>query len=795
MSSEELHATYTVSSGDERIYHTAHLSDSLDKLKGVSTKRQERFAHLGITTVFDLLMCMPRRYLDFTQQVDIAHAAINQTVTIVARIDSIKLTYPKPRLSIFEMFVVDKSAAMRLSFFRQPWLAKKYHVGDVVALSGKVAFSYGFKTMNAPLVEVLTPASSTPASTPASTPVSTDAAQPLMQGTYAQPTNMRVMPIYAICADISMTVYRAAVKQALAQYVPVVDWLPSTLIAKHQLLGINQAFLSMHAPRTCADVHHARRRFAYEELLYLQLALRMRHVNETGERTGFAHNTTGPCVERFLRALPFSYTTEQQQCADELLGDMATNKPMLRLLLGDVGTGKTAVCALGMAACCDTHTQAALMAPTVVLASQYTQSIGPLLDAAHISWALLTSATPAAERARICNDIARGAVTVVFGTVALLSKDIQFSALSYIIIDEQHRFGVHQREELQHKAQLSSERPGHTADVLMMSATPVPRSLALSLYGDMAVSRICHKPHAAATITTHIIPTENLFVAYSAMQEALSRGEQCYIICPSITESSADSTTTGATGSTDATGARAHADDACDVADAFVSQTKHIHAAQTVYEQLLRGEFSAWRIGLLTGALKTEDKERVMEAFRAHEIDVLVATTIVEVGVDVPNANTMLILDADRFGLATLHQLRGRVGRGSAPAQVFMHCAARPQTPARTRLTVLEHTNDGFELAQRDLELRSEGEILGYKQSGVQTLTFCDMVQDIDLIEAARVDADEIIEKSNHHPSQASAPTAPLPSPTQASHAQPASRASYDLLWAAVRRRFPEYSQ
>lgn len=778
MSSEELHTTYTVSSADERIYHTAHLSDSLDKLKGVSTKRQERFAHLGINTVFDLLMCMPRRYLDFTQQVDIAHAAINQTVTVIARVDSIKLTYPKPRLSIFEMFVVDKSAAMRLSFFRQPWLAKKYHVGDVVALSGKVAFSYGFKTMNAPLVEVLTPASSTPASLPAST----DVTQPLTQGTYAQPSNMRVMPIYAMCADISTAVYHAAVKQALAQYVPVVDWLPSTLVAKHQLLGVNQAFFSMHAPRTCADVHHARRRFAYEELLYLQLALRMRHVNETGERVGFAHVTQGPCVERFLRVLPFSYTTEQQQCADELLGDMAAKKPMLRLLLGDVGTGKTAVCALGMAACCDTHTQAALMAPTVVLASQYTQSIGPLLDAAHISWALLTSATPPAERARICNDIASGAVTVVFGTVALLSKDIQFSALSYIIIDEQHRFGVHQREELQRKAQLSSARSGHTADVLMMSATPVPRSLALSLYGDMAVSRICHKPHAGATITTHIIPTENLFVAYSAMQEALSRGEQCYIICPSITESSADSTTTGATGSTDATGARAHADDACDVADAFVSQTKHIHAAQTVYEQLLRGEFSAWRIGLLTGALKTEDKERVMEAFRAHEIDVLVATTIVEVGVDVPNANTMLILDADRFGLATLHQLRGRVGRGSAPAQVFMHCAARPQTPARTRLTVLEHTNDGFELAQRDLELRSEGEILGYKQSGVQTLTFCDMVQDIDLIEAARVDADEIIEKSTQ-------------TCEHTSHTQSTSCNSYDLLWAAVRRRFPEYSQ
>lgn len=772
MSSEELHTTYTVSSADERIYHTAHLSDSLDKLKGVSTKRQERFAHLGINTVFDLLMCMPRRYLDFTQQVDIAHAAINQTVTIIARVDSIKLTYPKPRLSIFEMFVVDKSAAMRLSFFRQPWLAKKYHVGDVVALSGKVAFSYGFKTMNAPLVEVLTPASSTPASLPAST----DVTQPLTQGTYAQPSNMRVMPIYAMCADISTAVYHAAVKQALAQYVPVVDWLPSTLVAKHQLLGVNQAFFSMHAPRTCADVHHARRRFAYEELLYLQLALRMRHVNETGERVGFAHVTQGPCVERFLRVLPFSYTTEQQQCADELLGDMAAKKPMLRLLLGDVGTGKTAVCALGMAACCDTHTQAALMAPTVVLASQYTQSIGPLLDAAHISWALLTSATPPAERARICNDIASGAVTVVFGTVALLSKDIQFSALSYIIIDEQHRFGVHQREELQRKAQLSSARPGHTADVLMMSATPVPRSLALSLYGDLTVSRICHKPHAGATITTHIIPTENLFVAYSAMQEALSRGEQCYIICPSITESSADSTTTDSPYATDT-----HADDARDVADAFVSQTKHIHAAQTVYEQLLRGEFSAWHIGLLTGALKTEDKERVMEAFRAHEIDVLVATTIVEVGVDVPNANTMLILDADRFGLATLHQLRGRVGRGSAPAQVFMHCAARPQTPARTRLAVLEHTNDGFELAQRDLELRSEGEILGYKQSGVQTLRFCDMVQDIDLIEAARADADEIIEKSTQ-------------TREHTSHTQSTSCNSYDLLWAAVRRRFPEYS-
>ena len=391
---------------------------------------------------------------------------------------------------------------------------------------------------------------------------------------------------------------------------------------------------------------------------------------------------------------------------------------MNRLLLGDVGTGKTVVCALGFAVCADTSTQAAMLAPTSVLAQQYAEKIGTLLTKLSISWALLTSATTKSERANILSGLQTGSVQVIFGTTSLLSDDVQFHKLSYIVIDEQHRFGVHQRLALRQKSPF--------ADLLAMSATPIPRTLALSFYGDLTCSFIKHKPFSTAKVTTKVLANENVSVAYDAVAACIEQGQQAYIICPLV----------------DSQDARTTVDD---IAPNAQSSAQTLHSAQQTFEALKRSSFSAYRIGLLTGRMDSDEKDRVMSQFRAHKLDVLVATTIVEVGVDVPRACAMIILDADRFGLATLHQLRGRVGRGSLAAQVYLVTASKKHSLARRRLDILENTFDGFELSQKDLELRREGDILGYRQSGTLTLHVCDMVRDMDLIEAAHRDVGELL--------------------------------------------------
>ncbi len=336
-----------------------------------------------------------------------------------------------------------------------------------------------------------------------------------------------------------------------------------------------------------------------------------------------------------------------------------------------------------------------------------------------ISWALLTSATTKSERADILSGLQTGSVQVIFGTTSLLSDDVQFHKLSYIVIDEQHRFGVHQRLALRQKSPF--------ADLLAMSATPIPRTLALSFYGDLTCSFIKHKPFSTANVTTNVLANENVSVAYDAVAACIEQGQQAYIICPLIDNQDTRTTVD-------------------DIAPNAQSSAQTLHSAQQTFEALKHSSFSAYRIGLLTGRMDSEEKDRVMSQFRAHKLDVLVATTIVEVGVDVPRACAMIILDADRFGLATLHQLRGRVGRGSLAAQVYLVTASKKHSLARRRLDILENTFDGFELSQKDLELRREGDILGYRQSGTLTLHVCDMVRDMDLIEAAHRDVGELLD-------------------------------------------------
>lgn len=717
-----------ISEASPRLAASCALDAPLGMLPYVTPARAKLFSNLGIHTLRDLMLHIPRKYLDFSRHVSILEAAVNDTVTISCVIDRINLKRPRPHLSIVEMYVTDTIGIMRISFFRQPWLAKAYHVGDVVALLGKVEYSYGFKCMNSPFIELIHAADTRPTDGYAADTHVADAYE--QDKRVPQPVantrlDTHILPVYALCDGLSAAWYRRIIKICLHKILPLVDCIPSVYLARNRLMGYSTAIQQIHMPTSMSAQDAARRRFAYNELFFLQLALRARTSVEDIQDP-IQHCINGSHLKNFYKALPFELSAEQQSAAHDLLHDMQAKTCMNRLLLGDVGTGKTVVCALGFAVCADTFTQAAMLAPTSVLAQQYAEKIGTLLTKLSISWALLTSATTKSERADILSQLQTGSVQVIFGTTSLLSDDVQFHKLSYIVIDEQHRFGVHQRLALRQKSPF--------ADLLAMSATPIPRTLALSFYGDLTCSFIKHKPFSTAKVTTKVLANENVSVAYDAVAACIEQGQQAYIICPLIDNQDARTTVD-------------------DIAPNAQSSAQTLHSAQQTFEALKHSSFSAYRIGLLTGRMDSEEKDRVMSQFRAHKLDVLVATTIVEVGVDVPRACAMIILDADRFGLATLHQLRGRVGRGSLAAQVYLVTASKKHSLARRRLDILENTFDGFELSQKDLELRREGDILGYRQSGTLTLHVCDMVRDMDLIEAAHRDVGELLD-GDHRLSQ-----------------------------------------
>lgn len=710
-----------ISEASPRLAASCALDAPLGMLPYVTPARAKLFSNLGIHTLRDLMLRIPRRYLDFSRHVSILEAAVNDTVTISCVIDRINLKRPRPHLSIVEMYVTDTIGIMRISFFRQPWLAKAYHVGDVVALLGKVEYSYGFKCMNSPFIELIHAADTRPTDGHAADTHTADAHAQDKSALELLPNasfDTHILPVYALCDGLSAAWYRRIIKICLHKILPLVDCIPSVYLARNRLMGYSTAIQQIHMPTSMSAQDAARRRFAYNELFFLQLALRARtSVEDTQDP--IQHCINGSHLKNFYKALPFELSAEQQSAAHDLLHDMQAKTCMNRLLLGDVGTGKTVVCALGFAVCADTSTQAAMLAPTSVLAQQYAEKIGTLLTKLSISWALLTSAITKSERADILSQLQTGSLQVIFGTTSLLSDDVQFHKLSYIVIDEQHRFGVHQRLALRQKSPF--------ADLLAMSATPIPRTLALSFYGDLTCSFIKHKPFSTAKVTTKVLVNENVSVAYDAVAACIEQGQQAYIICPLIDNQDARTTVD-------------------DIAPNAQSSAQTLHSAQQTFEALKRSSFSAYRIGLLTGRMDSDEKDRIMSQFRAHKLDVLVATTIVEVGVDVPRACAMIILDADRFGLATLHQLRGRVGRGSLAAQVYLVTASKKHSLARRRLDILENTFDGFELSQKDLELRREGDILGYRQSGTLTLRVCDMVRDMDLIEAAHRDVGELLD-------------------------------------------------
>ena len=685
----------------------------VEHLSTASPRKVSALKAAGIESIFDLLWHYPRRYIDRSRQADVADALTGEKVVVLATVQRVSPRRTKQGRSLVEVEVADATGVLRVVFFNQAWRAKQLRFGTEALFDGTIDSFRGERQMTNPVVDVL---------------VGTEG-----QRSGYQKTD-RVIPIYPQSAKGGLTSWNYAVliEEALRRTVAFADPLEDTELDRFDLLDRSNAMRAIHQPESLEEVEPARRRLAFDELFRLQLALRLRRAQLQRDARGIAHRVDPSeaqggahqesLVSQFLSSLDFEPTSAQRRVIGEIAVDLASGLPMNRLLQGDVGSGKTVVAIATMLAAVQGGHQAALMAPTEVLAEQHYLGISALLqdfvikDDQHLGGTrsldvrLLTGSVPVAKRRVIAEGIAGGDVDIVIGTQALLSADVSFGDLGVVVVDEQHRFGVEQRAALRESGRRS--RAGADPDLLIMTATPIPRTAAMVAFGDLEMSVLDEMPQGRTPIVTHWVRTEmeDLGV-WERVREEIADGRQAYVVCPLVEGS-------------DRLAAR---------------------SASEEFERLGSHELAGLRLGLMHGQMKTVDKEAVMAAFRKHELDVLVATTVIEVGVDVPNATVMVIEDAGRFGIAQLHQLRGRVGRGAKQSYCFLLAGQETSADAKTRLGALEATTDGFALAEIDLDLRGEGTILGSRQKGRSDLNLAKLSRDQDLMEMARALAIEIV--------------------------------------------------
>jgi ATP-dependent DNA helicase RecG len=646
-------------------------------------------AAFGYRTVRDLLEHYPRRYLTRGDLTDLAHARAGAEVALVGTVKGIAKKQPRRNLKILEIRVGDRGGAWVCTWFNQPWHATRLPVGTMAVFSGRLMWKVGRLTMANPVYEVL------------------------REGDDPEGFASEVIPVYPATRDISSGRLRRAIGALLEPFGQVPDFVPERLRHAHRLPGRAQALRTIHRPPDLEAVSRARARLVYDELFVLQVGLALRRRVQAGAEQGHPLQGDGDLTKRLLASLPFRPTRAQSRVISEISADIARPRPMHRLLQGDVGSGKTVVSLWFLLAAVQSGFQGAIMAPTEVLADQHFINLRALLEPLGEGGglfggprlALLTASTSASTRERLLAEVASGEVDIVVGTHALLSEGVAFRRLGAVVVDEQHRFGVHQRVRLREK--------GDQPHVLIMTATPIPRTLALTLYGDLDVSTLDELPPGRNPVATYVAADERVRErAYQRVREEVAAGHQAYVVCALKDES-----------------------DKIEVRSAKAEA------------QRLRGEvFPDLRVGLVYGDMPAREKEATMDAFRAGEVDVLVSTTVVEVGVDVPNATVMLVEDADRFGLSQLHQLRGRVGRGSAPGLCILF--AEPQTSeGRARMAAISRTTDGFELANEDLRIRGEGTVFDARQSGLSDLKLARLVEDFDWVRKARADAFALVEE------------------------------------------------
>jgi ATP-dependent DNA helicase RecG len=685
-------------------------------LRGVGPGVAADLAELGISSVLDLVTHYRRRFIDGTRMVTIDRLAEGDRATVLATVTRVSAPPARPGRgrrvpARVQVELADRGGRIGAVFFNQSWRAKQLPVGTLVLAFGPVGSYRDRLQMVNPTVEVLRGADE----------------QATEDG---GPSSGRIYPVYPLTEKAGLTSARIGrlVHEALDRAGRFADPVPDEARTRLGLVDRTAAFAGIHRPTTMAEVEPARRRLAFDELLRLQLVLVLRRRRLHEDARGIRHllrraDGAPTLVDRFVERLPFPLTGAQVRAVADLAADLGGPLPMHRLLQGDVGAGKTVVAVAGLLIGVEGGHQGALMAPTEVLAEQHAGEVRRLIDGLEVPdpstlggrrplrVALLTSRTGAADRAAVHAGLADGAVDVLIGTHALVTDQVAFRSLGVAVIDEQHRFGVEQRAALRDKGR-GEDGTGRDPDLLVMTATPIPRTAAMVVFGDLDMTVIDELPPGRLPVTTAWLRTPlEAEQAWSRVREQVASGHRAFVVCP------------------------------------LVEGSERVEAASATAEaaRLAEHELAGLRVGLLHGQMRPSDKEQAMEAFRSGELDVLVATTVIEVGVDVPDASVMVIEDADRFGIAQLHQLRGRVGRSGEPAWCYL--VSESDAPEATaRLTAMERSTDGFVLADVDLELRGEGTLLGARQKGRSDLKLAELLSDGDLVVDARALAVELVE-------------------------------------------------
>jgi ATP-dependent DNA helicase RecG len=690
-------------------------------VRTLAGKRARDLAKADIHTVTDLLLHTPRRYLDRSKVISLDAVPLGEEVTVIGRVEKVSTRRPRRNLSIVDATVYDGTNLLNCVWFNQPFRARQLSAGQEVALSGKIERYRGKLQMSSPAVDVLD-----------------RPGESLVTG--------RVVPIHPSTGGVAPGHLRRAIHNALQRSRPVTEVLPADLVDRLGLVSRDRALANIHFPETLADADRARERLVFDELLRLEVALAMRKHRHERDAVGIEHDAGPGVVDRFLESLPFTPTGDQVRVIEEIRHDLAATYPMHRLLLGDVGTGKTLVAVAGLLVAVQGGHQGAVMAPTGILAEQHYLGITDLIAAAGmapatehpdgptlfdsgagetpvraVTIALLTSDVAevnfrpagATSRDEVLEWVADGTIDLVVGTHALIQEGVHFSRLGVAVVDEQHRFGVYQRVQLREKG------AGADPDLLIMTATPIPRTLSMTLYGDLEVSRLTEYPPRSDPETGRRYTPEELEVetvavpkspagwdrVYERIRGEVERGNQAFVVCP------------------------------------LVEDSDKLYAASATAEfERLQGVFSDLRLGLIHGQMRPAEKAATMAAMRSEEIDILVATTVIEVGIDIPGSTVMVIEDADRFGLSQLHQLRGRLSRGRVPNYCYL--IAEPTTAeGEQRLAAMVSTTDGFRLAEEDLRIRGQGTVFGARQAGLTDLKLADILEDFEILTTARREA------------------------------------------------------
>ncbi|MCU1459885.1 MAG: ATP-dependent helicase RecG [Actinomycetia bacterium] len=661
-------------------------------LSGVSARLLERLDIMGLTSVLDVLQHYPRRYIDRTKKADIAELKVGDEATVFAEVKRISSRRIGGRRSMVEASIFDGTSYLSITFFNQPWREKQLSVGTEAAFFGKLEIFNGARKMTNPVVDVV--------------------------DHLGDKTGV-IVPIYPQSgkADVSTWQLRPVVTAALDAAGALAEPIDGSIRRELKLIDRTAAYRHVHQPDDDKQRYQAERRLRFDEFLRMQVGLVARK-RALAKSPGIRHVIDGELVGRFHAALPFALTGDQQRAIAEIEADLAAPAPMHRLLQGDVGSGKTVVALSALLVAVQGGYQGALMAPTEVLAEQHYLGTVRMLDGLEVPAgesslfgerpvrvALLTNKTTAAERRRISAGLLDGEIDILIGTHALLYGGVEFHKLGVVVIDEQHRFGVEQRALLRAK--------GDDPDLLVMTATPIPRTAGMLIYGDLDKSELRELPPGRTPITTELIGPDPFArsAAYDKLKTEIAAGHQAYIVCPLVEG----------------------------------SEKTQAKAATEEFDDLSGGELYGLRLGLLHGQMPSREKEAVMASFRAGDLDALVATTVIEVGVDVPNATVMIIEDADHFGLSQLHQLRGRVGRGGDRSWCFLF--AEPTTPdGEARLNAMVDSTDGFHLAEQDLAIRGAGEVFGERQAGMGDLKLGRIPRDEKYVIAARATAEQILD-------------------------------------------------